>query len=335
MTKRAYSVNGRVIALKSGARIDLISDCLGSVTSTVGSDGVVQNSYRYRPFGSRLSKTGAGLDPPNTWVGRLGYRSSGLRHAEFYVRFRHYGSIYGSWTSPDFIPSVSPYVYCEGRPTYYVDPSGMLPATCSEGNCCCCPISLSLKLIRRIGPSTNFQSGSPLITDPYFGHWFEVVFGVVYVPWDRGYFGDCTLIWDEMSPEGLPTGEKGGEWVDQNNKKGKPDPNFDPGDWKRRQKKCSSFDSGKITDIPGVFKSKWENSRTPRASRLYIQPKVRAAPGCPCAVQEVNIRITHWLGYFPNETTVNPPNYEGPWVNWLSPPDSLPPYVPQPNPPWR
>src|SRR5580658_3558997 len=62
------------------------TDALGSVTMTTGSTGAVLNTYRYKPYGTQLSKSGTSADPKFTWAGSLGYRATGRNHSDYYVR---------------------------------------------------------------------------------------------------------------------------------------------------------------------------------------------------------------------------------------------------------
>ena len=57
--------------------MDYLTDALGSVTATVDQSGTVQNTYRYKPYGDLLAKTGTGNDPKFLWVGSQGYRQRG------------------------------------------------------------------------------------------------------------------------------------------------------------------------------------------------------------------------------------------------------------------
>ena len=60
-----YTVNGEIIAEKTAgsSRVDYLTDALGSVTATVNQSAQVVNTYRYKPYGSQLAKTGVGADP--------------------------------------------------------------------------------------------------------------------------------------------------------------------------------------------------------------------------------------------------------------------------------
>ena len=57
------NVNGRLRGqVTAGVRTGYLTDALGSVTATVQAAAVV-NTYRYKPYGTQLAKTGAGADP--------------------------------------------------------------------------------------------------------------------------------------------------------------------------------------------------------------------------------------------------------------------------------
>ena len=80
-----YTVGGRIIGEEtSGVRTNYLTDALGSVTTTVDQTGAVQNTYRYRPYGSLLAKTGTAADPAFTWVGTAGYRQTGTVDSDAY-----------------------------------------------------------------------------------------------------------------------------------------------------------------------------------------------------------------------------------------------------------
>ena len=72
-----YSINGQIIGeATNGVRTDYLMDALGSVTGTVNSACQVVNTYRYKPYGALLSKTGTGADPAFGWVGTQGYKQT-------------------------------------------------------------------------------------------------------------------------------------------------------------------------------------------------------------------------------------------------------------------
>jgi len=99
-------------------------DALGSVTETFVS-GAVQNTYRYKPYGATLTKTGAGADPSFLCNGGTGYRASSLSKVSHYVRARHYSSACWSWTSVDqWWPPEPAYIYMAGNPGSGSDYSG-------------------------------------------------------------------------------------------------------------------------------------------------------------------------------------------------------------------
>ena len=119
-----YSVEGEIIGeATGGVRTDYLTDALGSVTGTVDQTASVVNTYRYKPYGTTLAKTGTGADPIFGWVGSQGYAQTGKKYAEQYIRARHYSSTSGRWTSKD------PLGQDGGDPNYYRyvgnDPVGM------------------------------------------------------------------------------------------------------------------------------------------------------------------------------------------------------------------
>src|SRR5689334_22265100 len=136
-----YTVNGEIIGEKTagGTRTDYLTDALGSVIGTANQSAQVVNTYRYKPYGAQLAKTGAGADPAFRWVGNQGYRQTGKKWSDVYVRARHYGSTTGRWTSIDPLwPNQPQYDYAAAGPNVRTDMTGMLRAKA----CCCCPLSL-------------------------------------------------------------------------------------------------------------------------------------------------------------------------------------------------
>ncbi|MCH8273818.1 MAG: hypothetical protein IH851_03425 [Armatimonadetes bacterium] len=130
MKKQYYTVNGRIIGEKTagGSRVDYLTDALGNVTATVDQNAAVVKTYRYKPYGGLLAKTGVGPDPKFRWVGAHGYRQTGKEFSDAYVRARHYSSRVATWTTPDTLSSEpwhAPYRYVKQNPTSYVDPSGL------------------------------------------------------------------------------------------------------------------------------------------------------------------------------------------------------------------
>jgi RHS repeat-associated protein len=128
MKKRYYTVNGEIIGEQTTGqeRIDYLTDPLGNVTATIDQNAKVLNRYTYKPFGELLSKTGTAPDPKFLWVGAHGYRQTGKKYADVYVRARHYDTRTGRWTTRDPLwPGESAYGYGGGSPTKRVDPMGM------------------------------------------------------------------------------------------------------------------------------------------------------------------------------------------------------------------
>lgn len=125
-----YTVEGEIIAEKTAGstRVDYLTDALGSVTATVNQSAQVVNTYRYKPYGTQLAKTGTGSDPAFGWVGTKGYRPTQKKFSDFYVRARHYGDATGQWTTRDPLYRLRLwFVYASANPTSFIDPSGMIP----------------------------------------------------------------------------------------------------------------------------------------------------------------------------------------------------------------
>lgn len=123
------SVSGRLRGeITSGMRTDYLTDALGSVTATLNSSATIVNTYRYKPFGQQLAKTGSGVDPRCRWTGDTGSRVTNLNCAEQYNVHRHYGSSKASWTTRDPLwPTEPPFSY--GSPATALDPLGLFTIT--------------------------------------------------------------------------------------------------------------------------------------------------------------------------------------------------------------
>ena len=131
-----YAVGGRILGQEaSGLRTDFLTDALGSVTATLDSSQAVINTYRHKPYGTRLAKTGSGADPKFQWTGSTGSRASTGPYISNYNRNRHRSAETSTWTSQDPIwPGAFAYVYVRGNPTTLDDPLGL--AQRGQGNCC-------------------------------------------------------------------------------------------------------------------------------------------------------------------------------------------------------
>ena len=116
-TYRTY--NGRLRAeVTDGVRTTYLTDALGSVTATVDSSQTVLNTYRYKPSGDLLAKTGSSPDPRFLWSGDTGGRNSPTNYAEQYERQNHLGHLTVSWISPNRSRSaVCQYLYAFANPT--------------------------------------------------------------------------------------------------------------------------------------------------------------------------------------------------------------------------
>lgn len=132
-----HTVNGRIRGESTGgARTGYVPDALGSVTATTDEAGSVVNSYRYKPYGELLAKTGAVVDPKFLWIGVLGIRSDATEGAGYYARRRSYGSRIATWTTVDVLwPSEPCYDYSRANPTSRSDAFGLQPTVISGHGC--------------------------------------------------------------------------------------------------------------------------------------------------------------------------------------------------------
>jgi len=138
-TVNYFSFDGMILAEEAvgGAGLRTYgADALGSTVATYDNTGKTQNTYRYKPYGAQLAKTGTAADPLFTWVGSLGYRQTNRNYSDVYVRARHYSALATHWTTADplwpqqpatldpFWPMEHAYTYALANPYTHADPSG-------------------------------------------------------------------------------------------------------------------------------------------------------------------------------------------------------------------
>ena len=135
--------NGMMLGeVTNGVMRNYGTDALGSVVTTY-SNGTLENTYAYKPYGATLAKTGTASDPSFLWNGGSGYRAVSLFVVSYYVRARHFSSISAAWTSLDELwPEELAYGYSLNQPVTMSDPTGLAGGTGSgPGTGCCCNVS--------------------------------------------------------------------------------------------------------------------------------------------------------------------------------------------------
>lgn len=86
--------------------------------------GAIVQTYRYKPYGAKLSGRTVGLG--FFWTGNTGSRSTGLKYAEQFNRARHYSSTTKQWITRDLLwPNEHAYGYVVGNPVSRTDPEGL------------------------------------------------------------------------------------------------------------------------------------------------------------------------------------------------------------------
>jgi RHS repeat-associated protein len=119
---------------QAGTVRDYVPDPLGSTVALLAASQSTTDSFSYWPYGEMRMR--AGINPtPFTFVGTLGYFRD-LRDKLTYVRARHYLPDCGRWLTVDPLwPNEDSYLYSNGSPQVYVDPSGRrfkcTPARCT------------------------------------------------------------------------------------------------------------------------------------------------------------------------------------------------------------
>ncbi len=122
-----FTAAGLAVAKRQGATPAwLHTDLRGSVVATTDVNGALVTQVTYRPFGERLTQSGA--SEPRGYIGER-LDESGLQ----YLNARYYDPALGVFVSPDpelgaaSIAGLNRYAYSRGDPINHVDPSGRSP----------------------------------------------------------------------------------------------------------------------------------------------------------------------------------------------------------------
>ena len=277
MKKRYHTVNGMLIGETSnGVRRGYLSDALGSVVATVDFNGAVENTYRYKPGGALLAKTGIAEDPKCMFLGFLGVRHYSTRYSDAYARWRHFGYETATWSSRDILwPQEQAYVYAAGNPTTFTDADGLCVS------CCCVPKVFWPWRVRQL-------AGEPSVLDPKdpylrYGHLVSILFGTTTRDQPGLTTGsDCKLKWFECSNFALKDGGRPGVWEDRTNDL----PNakgFEQ--WFARKFDCTGNrqTAGFIRDQPSVILQRMREALggKPVTRHLFIIARLEAGDPCP------------------------------------------------------
>ena len=231
------------------------------VLTSIG--GGVTDRYSYSMFGEELA-TGSGTANPYRYVGLFGYyRDATLRQ---HVSARVFAVANGRWMSRDpagfGVNDWNLYLYVRNSPVSLVDPSGL--AACK---CCCCASYLKVQNVKRIPPDRPKEFTPPRGWDNWLGHYFEIGYGLNYVPVDEEDEEDCSMEWWEKS------NLWGDTWKNQFEI---PFANQQSQQWLQHRliHKCPDTLKSKIWDIPAIEPT-WPKKRT-----LTIRVVLRSAQRC-------------------------------------------------------
>ena len=121
-----HTLNGELLGETGpGGRRFYGKDALGSVVATYDQNGTLENTYRYKPYGGLLSKTGSAPDPRFMWTGSTGSRTTGASYAEQYNRTNHYAPRPSAWVTVGPNRSgMGTEAYAVGNPVKYNESHG-------------------------------------------------------------------------------------------------------------------------------------------------------------------------------------------------------------------
>ncbi len=169
----------------SGIRSYYLKDHLGSIRITFDDQGEILSSNDYDPWGMQLdgrsSNAGSAFEKYK-FTGKERDRKTGLD----YFGARYYDSKFARWMSVDpkaeKYPGLSPYNYCAGNPSRFIDPDGRGIKEALErwNNALSLKITIGLNVGfnakafgANAGMSANFQSTPILTVDKSTATWFS------------------------------------------------------------------------------------------------------------------------------------------------------------------
>ncbi len=244
-----HTVEGRIRGQSTaGVRTDYLTDALGSVVATVNSTAAVVNTYRYKPYGERLAKTGVGADPRFGWTGDTGSRRTERIFSDQHNHTRHFSTITASWATRDALWPIEPgWVYSADNPITSLDASGLAPNCQKE---CCCSV-LDFNVDVRAIPQNPYRIGHYIVT-------LVPLEKRELMPGDRK--ADCSILWEERISRRFIRGQPEDHWYDVCTVKGLKCPTSDMA--KMMPKGCPDYgvyqdvDEAFIVKVPKPVKTK-------------------------------------------------------------------------------
>ena len=131
-----YGPAGMQFMISDGGTYTYFHSMQGSTVSVLDAGGNVRNTYRYDPFGQKLSSSNEQVTNLFGFLGRFAVLSTGKYRL---TTFRVYDSASGRFTGVDPAAGVggtllSPYVYADQNPTRLIDPTGLWAETLSDAS---------------------------------------------------------------------------------------------------------------------------------------------------------------------------------------------------------
>jgi RHS repeat-associated protein len=190
VTKRFYAEGEQI----NGVSYFYTRDHLGSVRELIDSAGTVHAQYEYDPYGNRTKLSGD-LDSDFGFTGHWHHGPSGLNLS----LYRAYSPTLGRWISRDPIGEsggLNLYGYVENDPSNAIDPLGLCPAPCREGE---------IRTVTHVEPRLTFKLNATYSRT--WATWILFRKPPIPIPTVINWY-DCTQTFVCRSGEMVPISEK-------------------------------------------------------------------------------------------------------------------------------
>ena len=177
-----YGPRGMISQILGGQTYAYFHNLQGSTVAVLDSSGSVKNSYRYDPFGQKLSSSAEQVSNSFTFMGKFAVPTFGAFSA---TSFRLYDSRSGRFTAVDPLYPAdvvrSPYLYGLQSPISQADPSGLISQVISTGVNSTTSLSTPASILTVAVPSgsgftgpTTFSAGLDTTLNAPFAGWLII-----------------------------------------------------------------------------------------------------------------------------------------------------------------